>query len=85
MSRGFTEQRMPDFVKRVGDFSLRVTDSEGVIESLIDRDVDILVNGHADYGPWLPRVETREIGPSAHEAYAEWRSRDEHSSTVVNS
>jgi hypothetical protein len=57
---------------------LRVLDDQPRLESLVERDVDVLVDGGSDQKTAVFLVIRRQVGPTATQADAQWTTCDNH-------
>src|SRR5438477_12440422 len=63
---------------RIGLFSLRIADANAMIEFLVDRNIDKLVDRSRNHRPAEPPVIGGQIAPAADKAHPQRSSADDH-------
>src|SRR5437867_13410648 len=74
----FAHQWVPDAIHAARFFGLGVGDADALVELLVDRDVNELVDGRGDNRAAELAIERRQVRAAANEAHAQWGPGNNH-------
>ena len=77
-AQSFAHQVVLNLVHVLGELGLGISNANGGLEAMVDRDVHVPLDGHAQHGAVLLAIVGRQVGSSAGKAHAKWRLRDDH-------
>jgi hypothetical protein len=77
-AQGFAHDGVLDLVHGLDQFHLRILDDQLLAEGLVQRDVDVFIDGRRDDEAAMLAIVRGQVGASASQRDAQWRAGDDH-------